>query len=516
MKLIKYRFTLLSLIILSIVVFIPRNPFILQIPGGDSGVFLYTGWRILQGDILYKNMWDHKPPLIHFINAIGLLFSNNTLWGIWFIQIFFLVIAAVCCFYLLLKYFGYWSALTACIIFILNFSFLINEGNFPQGYVLTLQSISLLLFLNPSQNRITIRNIVLIGVCGACALLLQPNSIGVWIIIFLFLSFQYPNKKKYRSYILGFLIGGFIPLLLTLLYFYFHHVLYDLWNQIIFYNFYYSDVPMIHRFISLYIGLLFFLLSGVTLLVIYGYGSILHRMITKSNKIQAHKILYLFILVGLPIELILSSVSGRYSSNYFIIWLPIFTIISGYSIYQLSQMLFKKIFGIFIFCFIAMNTISIGYISCLQIKRQMKYNAIYHPLINSISTNTTSTDTLLIWGHDVRFLFLTKRKSATKYIYQYPLFTKGYTNNVLILDYYHEIVENQPKYIIEIKQAVFFIEPYSTHTKVWHSIWPTYQTSSLMQQIYKYIDTHYIIKEKNPNWKIYVIKNKSNLLSPKH
>ena len=74
--------TLLSLIGTIIVLF-PSNPDNMTLPSRDSGVFLYVGWRLLKGDIPYRDVWDHKPPLIYFVDALGLLLSPQSLVGVW-------------------------------------------------------------------------------------------------------------------------------------------------------------------------------------------------------------------------------------------------------------------------------------------------------------------------------------------------------------------------------------------------------------------------------------------------
>ncbi len=50
----------------------PSNPTNMTLAFRDSGVFLYVGWRLLNGDIPYRDVWDHKPPLIYFVDALGI------------------------------------------------------------------------------------------------------------------------------------------------------------------------------------------------------------------------------------------------------------------------------------------------------------------------------------------------------------------------------------------------------------------------------------------------------------
>ena len=52
-----------------------RLPSLVQPAGGDQGLYGYAGQRILAGDVMYRDVWDQKPP------AIGFLYA--ALWRIW-------------------------------------------------------------------------------------------------------------------------------------------------------------------------------------------------------------------------------------------------------------------------------------------------------------------------------------------------------------------------------------------------------------------------------------------------
>jgi hypothetical protein len=70
----------------TIIALYPNNPNNMTLPSRDSGVFLYVGWRLINGDIPYKDVWDHKPPLIYFVDAFGLTLTPDSLWGVWLLQ----------------------------------------------------------------------------------------------------------------------------------------------------------------------------------------------------------------------------------------------------------------------------------------------------------------------------------------------------------------------------------------------------------------------------------------------
>src|SRR5450759_1075342 len=52
-----------------------RLPSLVQPAGGDQGLYAYAGQRILAGDVMYRDMWDQKPPAIAFTYAL--------LWRVW-------------------------------------------------------------------------------------------------------------------------------------------------------------------------------------------------------------------------------------------------------------------------------------------------------------------------------------------------------------------------------------------------------------------------------------------------
>ena len=63
----------------------PGSPALTPLPSRDAAVFLYLGDQVRQGRLLYRDAWDHKPPVVHLINAAGLSLANGSRWGVWLI-----------------------------------------------------------------------------------------------------------------------------------------------------------------------------------------------------------------------------------------------------------------------------------------------------------------------------------------------------------------------------------------------------------------------------------------------
>jgi hypothetical protein len=58
----------LSIFMLVARIFIQFEP-LNHFPNDDSAIFLYIGRAILNGQVPYVDIWDHKGPLLYYINV---------------------------------------------------------------------------------------------------------------------------------------------------------------------------------------------------------------------------------------------------------------------------------------------------------------------------------------------------------------------------------------------------------------------------------------------------------------
>lgn len=56
---------------LLLVLVLVRLPSLAQPAGGDQGLYVYTAQRILAGEVMYRDVWDQKPPGIAFLYALA-------------------------------------------------------------------------------------------------------------------------------------------------------------------------------------------------------------------------------------------------------------------------------------------------------------------------------------------------------------------------------------------------------------------------------------------------------------
>jgi len=137
----RVRLTLIGgmAVLFVLVVLLPVIPTHKVLLSRDAGVFQYIGWRINQGEVPYRDAWDHKPPIIFWINALSLRISQKAGWGIWILEFISLLAAVLLSLGLLRKLSGTASALLATGIWCVNLSLVLYGGNFTTEFALPLQ-----------------------------------------------------------------------------------------------------------------------------------------------------------------------------------------------------------------------------------------------------------------------------------------------------------------------------------------------------------------------------------------
>src|SRR5918994_798175 len=131
----------------TIISLFPSNPNNMTLPSRDSGVFLYVGWRFLNGDIPYRDVWDHKPPLIYFVDALGIALTPDSLWGLWLLQFLFIFFTLFFVYKLLDREFGVYAALIGSIVLTSGLLTILEKGNVTEEYALLFQALCFWLFL---------------------------------------------------------------------------------------------------------------------------------------------------------------------------------------------------------------------------------------------------------------------------------------------------------------------------------------------------------------------------------
>jgi len=109
----------LGVALLAVAIHLPNLPFG-KAPQEDAGVFLYAAQVLLDGGLPYRDVWDHKPPLIYVLDALGLLLGAGSPVGVWALQALAHAVAAVIGLRVMSRAFGTSAAVFGTIAWLLG------------------------------------------------------------------------------------------------------------------------------------------------------------------------------------------------------------------------------------------------------------------------------------------------------------------------------------------------------------------------------------------------------------
>lgn len=441
---------------MSLSVLWPTSPWYYPFPSRDSGVFLYTGWRILNGEIPYIQIWDHKPPLIFLINTIGLGLSGMSFWGVWLVRVFSLCVAVYVIYLVLEKYFGGFIATLTSIVWVANLPPILGNGNFTTEYTIPLQAIAIYLTSLSLQNQDkSFLRYFLIGIVGGLAFMTKQTSIGIWLAIGIFLFIDALVSKKLKLNLIrffGLAAGSLLPILLVISCFIIFQGLHSFWDQAFLYNFAYIDpqgVTLFQRFVSLInpaqlgnMGL--FYLGGIGALV----GIVLSINWFSQRKLTPLQGIILICLSDLVIEILLVHLPTHTYEHYYLTFFPVLAFFCAMFFSSLSKIDISntqkninqtRIFLILVAAFSSLSLFNTWGKSLTK----PEYH-INESLIKFVLNQTQPEDRLLIWGAETTINFYTKRAAPTRYVYQYALVTPGYTTEEKVLEFLDDILNEPP------------------------------------------------------------------------
>ena len=445
----------------TLIALFPNNPTNMTLPSRDSGVFLYTGWRILNGNIPYRDIWDHKPPLIYFVDALGIALTPDSLWGVWLLQVIVIFFTLFFIYKLLDREFGIYAALAGAVTLTSGLLTILEKGNVTEEYALVFQALCFWLFVSAWKRDFPLRSSFWIGVLGGLAFNFKQTTIGLWITYGLFLlAIRIVQRKFPWKDGLSLLAGWAVPSVILILYLASQGALTDFWEQAYLYNFVYiGKHEGIRRLIPVFIKGFAYLQNGwVLYLAIAGWLTGLGYAWFKRNQLfnQAHPLI-LIALVNLPIEVFFITISGRSILHYYLTPLPVIAVLAGSLIYTIpfliekipsmnSQKIQRWVPGIVLAVILLGQWGQVAYYPSYV--RVLSDND-YAPVIDYVSQNTNEGDQVLLIGAESVVNFLTRREAPTRYVYQYPLATLG--RRPMFEEYFDQILENKPVLIIDTR-----------------------------------------------------------------
>lgn len=322
---------LLLIFVLSILTLSASNPST-NPPGRDGGFFLYVGKSIQSGAKLYVDIWDSKGPLIFWINALG-VGSDYSRWGIFLIELIFWATALLISYWTLKRHYGLLPALGTLFVGSHLLNQVIGSGNFTEEYSLLFTWIAIAaLALLISKHKKTFWPFFMMGVSFVLNFLLRANNIGTQAIVIVgaFLYVFSKRKETKLSHALIYLFIGALTIAVPSgLFFVSNGTFKAMIDASIIYNFAYSTargnsfsnslVPAINAFKGW-----FFVFLLIWALAI--------KHLISNRKQKMFDPLLLVTVFAFPMEVFMSSISGRGYGHYFICWIPAYMLLIAFGL----------------------------------------------------------------------------------------------------------------------------------------------------------------------------------------
>ena len=466
------------LAVVSVVVLLPNHP-AGRDPAEDAGVFFYAAQRLLDGGAPYRDIWDHKPPGVYFVDAVGLALAGRT--GVWLVQIAFLVSAAVLGHRALRREFGAAAALVGSLAWLAALPRLFLEygqTSFVEFYALPLQFGALALCTTP----LTRRRALGIGALGGAALLLKPTVIGVWIAIGVVLLLR--ERRGAIAPVVLIAIGALVPIGAVIGWAVAHGALDDMIDQALVYNRAYAGfAPVSERIDAVLSGLRLTLPSGLALVAV---GAWIYALFTR----RFGGTLLGIGLVALPLEMALST-WGRGYHYYFIAWLPAMAILAAFAASELLRVAPRRVVA----PALALGVVAMSVPPALLVARLALTTdeGRFRSGARFVAANTRPADTVLVWGSHAEVLFLADRRSPTRYVYQYAaLATRGYATPARVDELLADLQRTRPVLILDASSDSFVTPPLDlAGLRTWVSPEAQYALQPELERVVQFIVTNY-------------------------
>lgn len=315
----------------------------------DSTIFMLIGHEILQGKILYKEIFDHKGPMLFVLEAISQFFGDYRK-GVFYLEITTLFVSTVFLYktaYLLTnnKLLSYSSVLS----FFLILRYLYDGGNTNEMYSFPSFFISFFMFINIGTKKDFLLFFML-GLMFSAIFWIRPNNALPLLSFPCFLFFDFILNKNYiklRQFLLGYILGQIPLLLIFSIYFFYNDAFFD---------FIHATFLVNVSYVGSYFELSPYFMQYNFLLFLLFIGSIIICLVEKKYN-QIVFVISLFVLT-----LLTANIKDRYNLHYFIVFVFSYIVYLLFMFIGVSSLKKSKCLSVLIFVFL-----------CLFFTRNMYY-----------------------------------------------------------------------------------------------------------------------------------------------
>lgn len=474
--------------------------------GRDSSLFLYVAQRVNEGGLPYRDVWDHKPPLIFYFDVIGLTLAGLGVPGVAFVEFATLLVAASVGFWALRRTLGLLPAIFGTIAWTTAIPLMLNGGNRPEEYAWPFQFGAIALYLSERRAGPSRSRWVAIGLLAGFASLLKPTILGVWAAIYLA---ELGRAWQLRSVsaiawpaLLG-TVGGLAVVIPAGAYFVANGAFNDLVDQVIRFNVEYSRASPSDYLVALAQGVKLTTISGLLPIALAGWVMALTGLARGSAPAPARPLLTVAVL-ALPIDFALASATGRPYAEYFLACLPTLGILAAVALSSARPALERAAarLGMPPAGFVA-GVVALGAVLLASaIPALVDYRHTQGPTDQErtrsqatayVIDHTAAADHVLFWGGEAGLNYTTGRRAPTRYAYQYALYMHNYQRPAQIDELLSALQSDLPALIVDASPATVDVPPLDRAARAnWTLREPKYTVLPEMDRLFTWIEEHYV------------------------
>ncbi|MCL5970435.1 MAG: glycosyltransferase family 39 protein [Patescibacteria group bacterium] len=435
--------------------------FLLRLPSlfepywyGDEGIYQVIGIAMRQGRLLYRDIWDNKPPLLYFLYSL----FNSDQFSLRLISLIFGILAVVAFFLLVKKLFS--SKLPIFLstsFFAVFFGLPLLEGNIANSENFMLFPILLTALIIFKYSTYKNKNeskyhfaVFASGLILSFAFLFKIVAIFDFaaFVIFLFLI-EYKRLKDFIPTVvnlLSFISGFALPIIFTALFFIFNHAFSDFLTASFKQNVGYVGY-----------GNKFIIPQGLLIFKLFLLFSFSLFLFIKRKKINATT---MFILLWFAFSLFNAFFSQRPYIHYLLVLLPAFSLFLGLlawdkklqKVYLIVLILLLIVLSTSFKVYGKTNKYYQNFLTFVLNKESLdSYRAFFdrntlkdYELVQFVKSHTKETDSVYVWGNNAQVYKMTNKLPPGRFTVAYHVTASpSYINETE-----NALKKIKPKYII--------------------------------------------------------------------
>jgi hypothetical protein len=416
----------------------PLHPLAKNTHRSDSSVFLLIGELMQQGIMPYRDIFDHKGPLLYVINWLGMLVGYT---GVWLIEFAGMLISVMLCHETARRFFSEKASFLSTVATFITLIPWYGGGNYAESYALPFLFGALYCLTGyfTQDYELSRKQVFISGACMGGILMLKPNMIGVWVGMCAVIFGHSIVIKKFKllsRYVVFFIAGIIIVIMPFVVWMWTEGMLDSFYRCYIQFNFDYIDVPLINIIRSMY-GVFQYPLMPITLAVL------LVLFLQKWNPGSCMGVLNLSVMLMFAVTIVLATLNGGSSKHYLMVLLPCLIIPTAWLVEAILNHFNPSPVLMLVLTAIILNQ-SIG-AGAGRIADTMRLDDTGVALATFVKNHTNPDETILYIGHHVRLYLMSERLPAGYYMYLSPPMLDI---PAVIENYTDELVLRKPRIIV--------------------------------------------------------------------